>query len=127
VAFVEPVAARYRTTLVLNLGAMALAVVLGSLAVRAVAQRERLEGQAREETRVRFRTEVFDLFNHTNLGIPERFVNTPSSGPSSWRRRRLGRSSSCGGTCSDPATTCLGSSIGSLLVGARGVESASAW
>ena len=52
-AFVEPVAARYRTTLALNLGAMALAVLLGSLAVRAVAQRERLEGQAREETRVR--------------------------------------------------------------------------
>jgi signal transduction histidine kinase len=52
-AFVEPVAARYRTTLALNLGAMALAVVLGSLAVRAVAQRERLEGQAREEARVR--------------------------------------------------------------------------
>ena len=48
-AFVEPVAARYRTTLVLNLGAMALAVVLGSLAVRAVAQRARLEGQARED------------------------------------------------------------------------------
>jgi signal transduction histidine kinase len=52
-AFVEPVAARYRTTLALNLGAMALAVLLGSLAVRAVAQRERLEGQALQEARVR--------------------------------------------------------------------------
>ena len=52
-ALVEPVAARYRTTLALNLGAMALAVLLGLLAVREVAQRERLEAQAREEARVR--------------------------------------------------------------------------
>src|SRR6266540_3226611 len=52
-AFVEPVAARYRTTLALNLGAMSLAVLLGLLAVREVAQRERLEARAREETRVR--------------------------------------------------------------------------
>jgi hypothetical protein len=27
-----------------------------------------------------FRTEVFNLFNHTNLGIPNRFVNTPQFG-----------------------------------------------
>src|SRR5262249_33541390 len=38
-AFVEPVAARSRTTLALNLGAMGLAVLLGLLAVREVAQR----------------------------------------------------------------------------------------
>jgi signal transduction histidine kinase len=52
-AVLEPVAARYRTTLALNLGAMGLAVVLGLLAVRTVAQRERLEARAREATRVR--------------------------------------------------------------------------
>src|SRR6185369_9136249 len=33
-ALVEPVAARYRTSLALNLGAMGLAVLLGLLAVR---------------------------------------------------------------------------------------------
>jgi hypothetical protein len=31
-------------------------------------------------TRVEFRAEVFNVFNHTNLGAPERFVNTPQFG-----------------------------------------------
>jgi signal transduction histidine kinase len=52
-SLVEPMAARYRTTLVLSLGAMAMAVLLGLLAVREVRQRERFEAQAREEVRVR--------------------------------------------------------------------------
>jgi hypothetical protein len=34
---------------------------------------------ARAQTLV-LRTEVFNLFNHTNLGTPERFVNTPQFG-----------------------------------------------
>jgi signal transduction histidine kinase len=52
-SLVEPLAARYRTTLVLSLGAMAMAVLLGLLAVREVRHRERFEAQAREEVRVR--------------------------------------------------------------------------
>jgi hypothetical protein len=32
------------------------------------------------EQSVFFRTEIFNLFNHTNLGTPERFVNTPQFG-----------------------------------------------
>jgi signal transduction histidine kinase len=52
-AVVEPLAARYRTTLALSLGAMAMAALLGLLAVREVRDRERFEAQAHEEVRVR--------------------------------------------------------------------------
>src|SRR5262249_53756496 len=51
VALVEPVAKRYRTTLVLNLAAMALALLLGGFAVREMGRRQRLEAAAREEAR----------------------------------------------------------------------------
>jgi signal transduction histidine kinase len=52
-SFVEPLAARYRTTLALSVGAMAMAALLGLLAVREVRQSARFEAQAREEVRVR--------------------------------------------------------------------------
>ena len=32
------------------------------------------------EARLEFRAEAFNVFNHTNLGTPERFVNTPQFG-----------------------------------------------
>ena len=32
------------------------------------------------KTRLQFRAEAFNVFNHTNLGTPERFVNTPQFG-----------------------------------------------
>src|SRR5262249_56708388 len=50
---VEPVAARYRATLALNLGVMALAVLLGLVAVQQARRRERLEAAAHEEALVR--------------------------------------------------------------------------
>jgi signal transduction histidine kinase len=52
-AAVEPVAARYRTALALNLAVMSLALLLGAFAVREGRRRQRLEAQAREEARVR--------------------------------------------------------------------------
>jgi len=36
----------------------------------------RLAGQ----TKLEFRAEAFNVFNHTNYGTPERFVNTPQFG-----------------------------------------------
>jgi signal transduction histidine kinase len=64
-----PVAARYRTTLVLNLAAMALALLLGFLVAREARQRERLEARAHEEARVRdLERQLFHAERLTSLG-----------------------------------------------------------
>jgi signal transduction histidine kinase len=69
VAIAQPVAARYRTTVALNLGAMALAALLGLLAVREVSKRERLEAHAREEARVRdLERQLFHAERLTSVG-----------------------------------------------------------
>ena len=49
----EPLAARYRVTLVLNLLVMSLALVLGAFAVHQARVRHTMEAKVREETRVR--------------------------------------------------------------------------
>jgi signal transduction histidine kinase len=49
----EPLAARYRTTLLLNLAAMSLAVVLGGVAIHQARRRRDIEALAEEEARVR--------------------------------------------------------------------------
>jgi hypothetical protein len=33
-----------------------------------------------EHMKFQFRAELFNAFNHTNLGTPDRFVNTPQFG-----------------------------------------------
>jgi signal transduction histidine kinase len=89
VGLLEPLSARYRTTLQLNLAVMSLALLLGMFAIRESRRRLVLEGAAREETRVRelerqlFHAERLSTAGRLAAGMAHE-INNPLEGLSNY-------------------------------------------
>ena len=85
----DPVAARYRTTLVLNLAVMSLALLLGAFAMNEARRRRSLEATAREESRVRelerqlFHAERLSTVGRLASGMAHE-INNPMEGMSNY-------------------------------------------